>query len=71
MNLCWKWFVPLSFGAFLFTAIWMVLPLSATLQMVISLITFGAWGYLMLHFVRRVRYNVHESRVPLHLNPFI
>jgi NADH-quinone oxidoreductase subunit H len=71
MNLCWKWFVPLSFGAFLFTALWMVLPLSATLQMVISLITFGAWGYLMLHFVRRVRYNVHESRVPLHLNPFI
>ena len=71
MNLCWKWFVPLAFGAFLFTAVWMVLPLSATIQLVISLITFGAWGYLMVHFVRRVRYNVHESRVPLHLNPFI
>ena len=24
MNLCWKWFVPLSFGAFLLTAVWMV-----------------------------------------------
>ncbi|APR83431.1 NADH-ubiquinone oxidoreductase chain H [Minicystis rosea] len=71
MNLCWKWFVPLSFGAFLFTALWMVLPLTATLQLVISLITFGAFGYLLLHFVRRVRYNLHESRVPLHLNPFI
>ena len=71
MNLCWKWFVPLSFGAFLFTALWMVLPLTATLQLVISLITFGAFGYLLLHFVRRVRYNLHESRAPLHLNPFI
>lgn len=71
MNLCWKWFVPFSFGAFLLTALWMVLPLSATTQLVVSLITFGAWGYLMVHFVRRVRYNVHESRVPLHLNPFI
>ena len=24
MNLCWKWFVPLSFGAFMLTAGWMV-----------------------------------------------
>jgi NADH-quinone oxidoreductase subunit H len=71
MNLCWKWFVPISFGAFLFTALWMVLPLTATLQLVISLITFGAFGYLLLHFVRRVRYNVQASRVPVHLNPFI
>jgi len=25
----------------------------------------------MLHFVRRVQYNVRESRVPVHLNPFL
>jgi NADH-quinone oxidoreductase subunit H len=24
MNLCWKWFVPMSFGAFMLTALWMV-----------------------------------------------
>lgn len=71
MNLCWKWFVPLSFGAFIFTALWMVLPISGTIELSISLVTFAAWGYLMLHFGRRVRYNVRESRVPVHLNPFI
>jgi NADH-quinone oxidoreductase subunit H len=71
MNLCWKWFVPLSFGAFLFTALWMVLPLNATVQLIISLATFGTWGFLMLHFIRRVRFNVRESRIPVHLNPFI
>lgn len=24
MNLCWKWFVPISFGAFLLTALWVL-----------------------------------------------
>ncbi len=71
MNLCWKWFVPLSFGAFLLTAIWMVLPIPEVVKLVISLATFGVWSYLMLHFVRRVRFNVREARIPLHLNPFI
>jgi NADH-quinone oxidoreductase subunit H len=71
MNLCWKWFVPLSFGAFLWTAVWMVLPIPTMIQTLISVATFGVWAFLMLHFVRRVRFNVRESRVPLHLNPFI
>jgi NADH-quinone oxidoreductase subunit H len=71
MNLCWKWFVPLSFGAFLFTAVWMVLPLPATVQLIISLATFATWLFLMFHFFRRVRFNVRESRVALHLNPFL
>jgi NADH-quinone oxidoreductase subunit H len=71
MNLCWKWLVPLSFGAFLLTALWMVLPIPTTIQLVISLTTFALWAYLMFHFVRRVRFNVRESRVPLHLNPFL
>ena len=71
MNLCWKWFVPLSFGAFLLTAVWMVLPIPAIIQLVISLATFFVWAGLMFHFVRRVRFNIRESRVPLHLNPFI
>ncbi len=71
MNLCWKWFVPLSFGAFLLTALWMVVPISSTIQLVISLTTFGVWAYLMVHFVRRVAFNVRESRAPVHLNPFL
>jgi NADH-quinone oxidoreductase subunit H len=71
MNLCWKWFVPLSFGAFLLTAVWMVLKIDRTVQLIISLATFATWCALFWHFVRRVRYNIRESRVPLHLNPFI
>lgn len=75
MNLCWKWFVPLSFGAFLFTALWMVLPATQivqTVQLAISVVTFAVWLYLMVHFVRRVRFNLREARVQqLSLNPFI
>jgi NADH-quinone oxidoreductase subunit H len=72
MNLCWKWFVPMSFGAFLLTAIWMVLGVNKTVQLVISVATFAVWGYLMLHFIRRVRFNLKEARLTqLHLNPFL
>lgn len=71
MNLCWKWFVPASFVAFAVTAALTVLPVDATLQLVISLATFGTWGLLTAHFVRRVRHNVRESRVAVHLNPFL
>ena len=71
MNLCWKWFVPASFGAFLLTAGWMVLPVPKMVQLVISVATFVVWGLLLIHFVRRVQYNVRESKVPVHLNPFI
>jgi NADH-quinone oxidoreductase subunit H len=71
MNLCWKWFVPLSFGAFLLTALWMVANLNTQIQVIISAITFGTWLFLMLHFVRRVRFNLREARVQMHLNPFL
>ncbi|WP_437673659.1 NADH-quinone oxidoreductase subunit NuoH [Sorangium sp. So ce131] len=73
MNLCWKWFVPLSFGAFLLTALWMVVgvDVSPTVQLVISVVTFAVWAYLMIHFVRRVQYNLRQAKVALHLNPFL
>jgi NADH-quinone oxidoreductase subunit H len=71
MNLCWKWFVPLSFAAFLLTAVWMVAALNGKVQLVISVVTFAVWAALMLHFVRRVQFNVRASRVPVHLNPFL
>lgn len=72
MNLCWKWFVPLAFAAFLLTAGWMVLAVDMRVQLAISMVTFGAWGYLMIHFVRRVQFNLREARIQqLHLNPFL
>ncbi len=71
MNLCWKWFVPLSFGAFLLTAFWMVVGIPKSVELVISVLTFVVWGVLLVHFIRRVQYNVKESRIPIHLNPFV
>jgi NADH-quinone oxidoreductase subunit H len=72
MSLCWKWFVPLSFAAFLLTALWMVIPMDKVVALVISFATFGTWGALMVHFVQRVRYNVREAKVQqLHLNTFL
>ncbi|XXY54087.1 NADH-quinone oxidoreductase subunit NuoH [Sorangium sp. So ce269] len=71
MNLCWKWFVPLSFGAFLLTALWMVIGVSKTVQLVISVVTFAVWAYLLIHFIRRVQYNLRQAKVALHLNPFL
>ena len=63
---------PLSFAAFLLTAGWMVLGVGATVQLVISLVTFATWGYLMLHFTRRVQLTRREARLQkLHLNPFL
>jgi NADH-quinone oxidoreductase subunit H len=71
MNLCWKWFVPLSFVAFLLTALWVAAALSPTVQLATGLVTFAVWCWLMIHFVRRVRFNVVKSGVPVHLNPFL
>jgi NADH-quinone oxidoreductase subunit H len=71
MNLCWKWFVPLSFAAFMLTAIWMVIGVPKMFELVISVATFVVWAYLMFHFVRRVQFNLREAKVALHLNPFL
>ena len=71
MNLCWKWFVPLSFGAFLLTAVWMVASVPKSVELTISVITFVVWGVILVHFIRRVQHNMRESRIPVHLNPFV
>jgi NADH-quinone oxidoreductase subunit H len=71
MNLCWKWFVPLSFGAFMLTAVWMVIGVPKMFELVISVATFVVWSYLLFHFVRRVQFNLREAKVALHLNPFL
>lgn len=71
MNLCWKWFVPLSFVAFLLTAMWMVAGVPKLVETVISVATFVVWAVIMVHFIRRVQHNLRESRVPIHLNPFV
>jgi len=45
--------------------------LSANVQLGIALVTFLVWLGLMVHFTKRVIYNFKNSKVKLHLNPFI
>jgi NADH-quinone oxidoreductase subunit H len=89
MNLCWKWFVPMSFAAFVLTALWVLgtapstrmgeagLPEQArplipvTLQTGLGVAMFAAWALLLLHFARRVAYNLRASKHPIHVNPFL
>ncbi len=71
MNLCWKWFVPASFAAFLLTGLWTVWNPPALAQTVISLVTFGAFLVAVGRFAARVRYNLRASGAAIHLNPFL
>ena len=89
MNLCWKWLVPMSFLAFVLTALWVIatqpaataaagaLPaataplLGGTVQLIIGVVMFVAWIGMCGYFFWRVIYNLRQSKVPLHLNPFI
>jgi NADH-quinone oxidoreductase subunit H len=71
MNLCWKWFVPLSFGAFLLTAGWVVWNPGQTIVTAIGLVMFLVFCGLVAHFVSRVLYNLKATNAEIHLNPFI
>ena len=72
MNLCWKWFVPLSFAR---------LPSDGALDGDRRQQDGPArhqrrrpsppGRYLLIHFIRRVQYNLREAKVALHLNPFL
>jgi NADH-quinone oxidoreductase subunit H len=87
MTVCWKWLVPLSFVAFVLTALWVLatepIPqgngvnattmvlLSENVQLGLGVAMFAVWLVLLLHFVRRVRFNLRQARQPLRLNPFL
>ncbi len=71
MNLCWKWFVPLSFGAFLLTAGWVVWNPGATVQTAIGIVMFGIFLLGVWHFATRVIYNLRATQAEIHLNPFL
>jgi NADH-quinone oxidoreductase subunit H len=71
MNLCWKWFVPLSFAAFMLTAAWVVWSPGQTVQTALGLVMFAVFLAGVVHFVRRVVYNFRETHAELHLNPFL
>jgi NADH-quinone oxidoreductase subunit H len=71
MNLCWKWFVPLSFGAFLLTAGWVLWSPVRVVQQMIGIGMFALFCAGVWHFFSRVRYNLRTTQAEIHLNPFL
>ncbi|HMJ51626.1 MAG TPA: NADH-quinone oxidoreductase subunit NuoH [Polyangiaceae bacterium] len=71
MNLCWKWFVPASFAAFLMTGVWVVWTPLERVQQLIGIGMFAAWMLVVFYFFARVRYNLRTANAPIHLNPFL
>ncbi len=71
MNLCWKWFVPTSFVAFILTGVWVVWSPLPEIQRIIGIGMFAMWMMVVLYFFGRVRYNLRAANAPIHLNPFL
>lgn len=71
MNLCWKWFVPTSFAAFILTAVWVVWSPLRQVQQIIGIGMFTLWMLVVIYFFARVRHNLRAANAPLHLNPFL
>ena len=71
MNLCWKWLVPGSFVAFVFTALWTIWNPEGPVLWIISGATFAVFVGMMIHFFRRVAFNIREMQANVHVNPFI
>ena len=70
MNLCWKFFIPISFACFVgvLAFVWLVPPGA---QMIVHYLTFAVGGLIPAYlFIRRVQYN--RSRYQeLKLNPLL
>jgi NADH-quinone oxidoreductase subunit H len=71
MNLCWKWFVPASFVAFILTGVWVVWSPLPVVQSIIGIGMFALWMAVVVYFCLRVRYNLRAANVQVHLNPFL
>jgi NADH-quinone oxidoreductase subunit H len=71
MNLCWKWFVPASFVAFILTGLWVVWTPIKVVQDIIGIGMFSGWMLVVIYFFMRVRHNLRAANVPIHLNPFL
>jgi NADH-quinone oxidoreductase subunit H len=71
MNLCWKWFVPASFVAFILTGLWVVWTPIDKVQQFIGMGMFAMWMAVVVYFFARVRHNLRAANVPIHLNPFL
>jgi NADH-quinone oxidoreductase subunit H len=70
MSLCWKYFVPFSFAAFLFTAVWVAFAPEA-LRWVTRLVLTGLGAATVVVFVGKVLRTFRATRSVLYANPFV
>jgi NADH-quinone oxidoreductase subunit H len=71
MMLCWKWLVPMAFGAFALSAGWVVWSPGRNAQLVIGVGMFAIFCVGLARFAQRVRYNLRTTNADVRLNPFL
>ena len=70
MNLCWKYFVPFTVGAFLFTTLWIAfVPETVAIATRALLTAFGAFAVIV--FIRKSIRTFRATRSVLYANPFV
>ena len=70
MNLCWKYFVPFTIGAFLFTTLWIAFVPDSVAIVTRGLLTaFGAFAVFV--FIRKSVRTFRATRSVLYANPFV
>jgi NADH-quinone oxidoreductase subunit H len=70
MNMCWKYFVPFSFFAFIATALWLVAQPPQWFVTVSGAVMFTIWVVILGYFFSRVRYNLKTVSTH-HLDPYV
>jgi NADH-quinone oxidoreductase subunit H len=71
MTLCWKWLVPMAFGAFALCAGWVVWSPGRTAQTAMGVGMFAIFCVGLARFAARVRYNLRATHAEVRLNPFL
>ena len=71
MSICWRWIIPLSVSAVVFTIGWVAWSPTRALQILVSALTFAMFCLLALAVVHRVRLGVRAPNAEPHLNPFL
>ena len=71
MTLCWKWLVPMAFGAFALSAAWVAWSPSGAAQRWIGVGMFAIACAGIVRFAQRVLYNLRATHADVRLNPFL
>ena len=71
MSICWRWIIPLSVSAVVFTIGWVAWSPTRAMQILVSALTFAMFCLLALAVVHRVRLGVRAPNAEPHLNPFL